>query len=60
MNCWLWRKRHTGDIFILRGVVDVCGGTKGGNPGVSDVALTNLKVAIKHERDANTDDQQGA
>lgn len=35
-------------------------GTKGGNPGVSDVALTHLQVAIKPDRHANTDDKQGA
>ncbi|MGZ7458872.1 HAD family hydrolase [Pseudomonas sp. Ma2-10] len=35
-------------------------GTKSENPGVSDVALTHLQVAIKPDRHANTDDKQGA
>lgn len=35
-------------------------GAIGGKPGVSDVAHTTLHVAVKPDRDANTDDQQGA
>lgn len=35
-------------------------GAKSGNPGASDVALADPRVAVKPDRDVNTDDQQGA